>query len=474
MRGLLLAGLMLAALAPAGAFAGDISGRWKTQLPSPDGGTGPDMIFTFAAAGGRLTGTVDSPMGMSEIRNGKIEGKAFSFALAFGDNLIEHRCQVVSDDEISMEVVGFGDGAKMKLTRVGEGTPEAKAPEAPKPPRNHAWWRDWSPGMRPYTEGSKRLPLISVKGNRFVDPSGNTVLFRGLAISDPDKLDMQGHWGREHFVKVKEMGAKLVRIPIHPIAWRERTPAEYIKLLDQAVGWCTELGMYVMLDWHSIGNLETEVFQDPMYETSRRETFSFWRTMARHFAGHDTVAFFELFNEPTTLRNQLGPASWGDWKRIVEDEIAMIRASDPQVIPVVAGFDWAYDLTPVRLEPIAAEGIAYSVHPYANKRPQPWEPAWELDFGFVADKYPVIATEFGGFPKAPASPGSAAAGAPAAAAVRNATYGREIIGYLERKGISWTVWCFDPAWGPTLIKNWNYELNDSGEFAKAAMNGEVK
>jgi hypothetical protein len=316
--------------------------------------------------------------------------------------------------------------------------------------------------------------LISVKGNRFVDPEGNTVLFRGLAISDPDKLEMQGHWSKEHFIKVKEMGTRLVRIPIHPVAWRERTPAEYIKLLDQAVGWCTELEMYVMLDWHSIGNLETEVFQDPMYETTQQETYNFWRMMARHFAGHNSVAFFELFNEPTTYRDQLGPVSWSDWKKIVESEITMIRAANPQVIPVVAGFDWAYDLTPVRLAPIAAERIAYSVHPYANKRPQPWAPKWELDFGFVAEKYPVIATEFGGFSKPLPPNGEMPAAPPTGSGARNATYGPEIIKYLEGKGISWTVWCFDPTWGPTLIKNWDYELSPSGEFAKAAMHGEIK
>jgi len=184
--------------------------------------------------------------------------------------------------------------------------------------RLHVWWRDSAPGQRPYTVNNQQMPLISVKGNKFVDPSGNTMLLRGLSISDPDKLEGQGHWSKDHFVKAKEMGTKLVRIPIHPVAWRERTPAEYIKLLDQAVGWCTELEMYVILDWHTIGNLETEVFQDPMYETTKQET------------------------------------------------------------------------------------------------------------------------------------------------------------YLESKGISWTVWCFDPEWGPTLIRNWNYELNPSGEFVKAAMNGEIK
>jgi len=47
------------------------------------------------------------------------------------------------------------------------------------------------------------------------------------------------------------------------------------------------------------------------------------------------------------------------------------------------------------------------------------------------------------------------------------------LSYLERKGISWVVWCFDPEWTPTLIQNWDYKLTRSGEFAKAAMHGQV-
>ena len=340
--------------------------------------------------------------------------------------------------------------------------------------RLHTWWRDRGPGQRVYTVDNKKMPLISVKGNKFVDPNGNTMLFRGLAISDPDKLEMQGHWSKDHFVKVKEMGAKLVRIPIHPVAWRERTPAEYIKLLDQAVGWCTDLDMYVMLDWHTIGNLETGVFQDPMYETTKQETYNFWRIMDRHSTGHNTVVFYELFNEPSTCRNQLGPVSWDAWKKSVEEQIIIIRTYNPQAIPLVAGFDWAYDLTPIILSPIAAEGIGYTTHPYANKRPQPWEPKWEENFGFAAAKYPIIATEFGGFAMPPGTNGQPPVVESAGPGYRDPAYGPEIIKYLESKGISWTVWCFDPEWGPTLIRNWNYELTPSGEFAKAALNGEIK
>ena len=344
------------------------------------------------------------------------------------------------------------------------------------PPRTHSWWRDQAPGAgRGAPVGNAtRLPLISVQGNRFVDPEGKPVLFRGLSISDPDKLEMQGHWNREHFAKVKEMGTTLLRIPVHPVAWRERGGVEYIKLLDQAVEWATDLGMYVIIDWHSIGNLTTGVYQDPMYDTTREETFSFWRAMSRRYGRHNTVVFFELFNEPAAF----GRVSWDAWKAIVEDEIAIIRANTRQVIPLVAGFDWAYDLTPLRLNPIAAEGIGYTVHPYSNKRTQPWEPKWEEDFGFAAAKYPLIATEFGGF-AAPGTPiSTTTAAAPGRGGFGNpallAAYGPAIIKYLEGKNIGWTVWCFDPEWGPTLIRDWNYTLNPSGEFAKAAMHGEIK
>jgi len=246
------------------------------------------------------------------------------------------------------------------------------------------------------------------------------------------------------------------------------------------VQWCTELGMYVMLDWHSIGNLGLEKLQNPMYQTTKLETYGFWDLMARHYAGHNTVAFYELFNEPaidkSPGRGQFGTLPWADWKKICEEEIALIRAKNPQAIPMVAGFDWAYDLKPVRDNPINAEGIGYTVHPYANKRPQAqWLTGWEEDFGYVAAKYPVMATEFGGF----AAPQVAGAAQPATRGGRGGggaspAYGPTLINYLEGKGISWTVWCFDPDWGPTLISNWNYDLNSSGQFAKAAMAGQIQ
>lgn len=331
------------------------------------------------------------------------------------------------------------------------------ASPAPEKAKLNSWWHGAYLTRPLNSPDGKKLPLISVSGNRFVDPDGKPVLFRGVNIADPDKIESQGHWNRDLFAKVKETGATVVRIPIHPVAWRGRGPKDYLALLDQAVQWSTDLGLYVDIDWHSIGNLKQGLFQDPMYETSLPETLNFWRVMAAHYNGNHTVAFFELFNEPTLFNGRLGSMSWDEWRQINEDMISLIRAYDKNTIPLVAGLDWAYDLTPLRINPVRAERIGYVTHPYPNKRTQPWPPKWEEDFGFASASYPMIATEIGFSTRfGPKGEGVA--------------YGAEITSYLESKGIGWIVWCFDPEWGPSMISSWDpFELTDEGKFFSDAM-----
>jgi endoglucanase len=324
------------------------------------------------------------------------------------------------------------------------------------------WYEGGSWSGRQENPLVKKMPLIRVEGNRFISSEGDTILFRGLAISDPDKIESQGHWNKAHFEKVKEMGTMVCRIPVHPVAWRERTPEGYLKLLDQAVEWCTDLEMYVMIDWHSIGNLGMELFQNPMYNTTRKETYEFWRTISSHFAGHNTVAFYEIFNEPTLYRGQLGSMSWAEWKQINENIIKLMRAYDPETIPLVAGFDWAYDLTYLRYDPIEAEGIGYVTHPYPHKRRLPWEDKWEENFGFAAEKYPVVATELSFWLRRDET-------------IDAGHYGYRIINYLESKNIGWVCWVYDPQWGPRMLQSWDtYELTGVGAFFRDALQGKVQ
>jgi len=325
------------------------------------------------------------------------------------------------------------------------------------------WWNVPYPEPFDAPKIETSLQFIHVEGNRFVDEDGNTRVFHGVNISDPDKLVKDGYWSKAHFEVIKSWGADLIRLPVHPVAWKGRGKVEYFKLLDQAVTWASELGLYLNIEWHAIGNLKTEVYQHPMHYSTRQETYNFWRDISHRYAGIPAVAFYELFNEPTTFNGQLGKITWAEWKAMVEQMIGIIFAHDTKVIPLVGGFGWAYELRSVGNDPIDFEGIGYVTHPYPMKAQQPWEENWERDFGHVAESYPVFATEFGFM--AADDPGAHIP------AIGDVEYGRRVTEYFKRKGISWTAWCFDPDWYPPLISDWNYTPTTQGAFFKEYMQG---
>ncbi len=157
-------------------------------------------------------------------------------------------------------------GTGQQKSDAGGPATQQKSDTQPRP-----WWNQRFGRRARNNADDKKLPLIRVEGNKFVDPQEKTVVFHGVSIADPDKIEKQGHWNKDIFQHVKDLGANLVAHSGPSGSLRERTPQQYFELLDQAVQWCTDLGMYVDIDWHSIGNLKMELFQDPMYDTTQKE-----------------------------------------------------------------------------------------------------------------------------------------------------------------------------------------------------------
>jgi len=303
-----------------------------------------------------------------------------------------------------------------------------------------------------------QLSRIQVQGNQFVDESGETIVFRGLNTSDPDNLEKNGHWDKAYFQEMKNWGATVVRFPIHPTAWKKRGKKNYLKLLDKGINWATELELYVIIDWHSIGNLKTEKYQAPMYQTNIKQTMSFWKTIAQKYGDHPTVAFYELFNEPTSHGGKLGDCTWAQWKEMMEAIILTIRQKGGKGVPLVAGFNWAYDLTAAWKTPIEAAGIGYVSHPYPQKREAPWAEKWTGDWGKMKEKYPVILTEIGF-----CEPEARGAHIPV---ISDETYGDAITDYCDEKDISYVVWVFDPSWSPMLFLDWEFTPTRQGQYFK--------
>jgi len=309
------------------------------------------------------------------------------------------------------------------------------------------------------------LERISIRGNKFVNESGETVIFHGVNIQDPHDLDRSGHWNLDHFREAKSWGANVIRLPVHPRSWRNRGEESTLQLLDLAVQWAKELNLYLILDWHSIGNLKEEKYQSSGYITTLEETSHFWNVVSKRYAGEPAVAMFELYNEPTVSGDRFGKMTWNEWKKINEELIRTIRTNHPGSVILVAGFDWAYDLTPIRSNPIDAEGIAYVSHPYPEKRKAPWEGQWEKDWGYVAQTYPVILTEIGF-----ALPDERGVHVPVHG---DETYGKVLVDFCSERGISWVVWCFSPEWPPLMFTDWNYTPTRQGTFFRKVMKGEL-
>ncbi len=214
------------------------------------------------------------------------------------------------------------------------------------------------------------------------------------------------------------------------------------------------------------GVLLTGIYHRDVYITSRDETFRFWNTIAQRYRGNATVAFYELVNEPTHRGGQFGRMEWREYKALIEDIIYMIYQNDDTAIPLVASFNWGYDLRNVEKEPIQMPGVAYVTHPYPQKSAN-WEKDWQEIWGFVADKYPMVVTEFG-FMDA----NDRGAHVPC---IADEEYGEAIIAFMEKRGISWTPWVFDYQWTPTLISDDKFTPSRQGRFFKQKLkelNGE--
>ncbi|MBX2963356.1 MAG: cellulase family glycosylhydrolase [Cyclobacteriaceae bacterium] len=314
--------------------------------------------------------------------------------------------------------------------------------------------------LSPLPAQVKPLPQIKVDGNTLVDSNGKPIVFRGLNTSDPYKLKNDNQWNKRYFQEIKNWGSNIVRFPVHPDNWRTLGQDAYLKLLDDGIEWATELQLYVIIDWHSIGNLKTEKFFRPSYVTTKKETQEFWQIMAKHYGKNTTVAFFELFNEPVN-NGEFGSCTWAEWKAILEEIIAIIRSEEATNIPLVGGFNWGYDLIEAGKNPITTEGIAYTSHPYPMKHEKPWEEKWTQDWGFMARKYPVMLTEIGFC-------GEDEKGAHIPV-ISDESYGDAITTYCKKNGISYVAWCFDPDWSPMLISDWDFNVTRQGKYFKNAL-----
>lgn len=287
---------------------------------------------------------------------------------------------------------------------------------------------------------------LLASGYQILDESGKAILLKGLMPPDPDKLMGKGKFNRTFFEAMEKTGANVIRIPVHAERW---VNDDYYlwRYLDPAVTWAGEMGLYVIIDWHSIGNVVTGAgAQMPdVKQNSMDLALSFWSTTARYFRNAPHV-IFEVFNEPESITGI-------EWKQGAEKLIQVIRAQGADQLVIVGGINFGRDLSWVNDHPISETNLAYASHIYPAHASIGWD-GW---FGQVAEKYPVISTEWGYVDKSRAD-------APFYLIGNRTNYGEPFLKYLAQKDVGWVACWYDDEWLPPMFENGQTQLTEYGKF----------
>ncbi len=197
---------------------------------------------------------------------------------------------------------------------------------------------------------------LSVKGTDIVDESGSKYQLKGVSTHGitwfPDYVN------KDAFQSIRDdWDANLVRLAMYTDTgdsngYCSGGDKDSIRgLVDAGVTAATELGMYVIIDWHILNDNNPNSHIDDAKE--------FFDDVSEKYSSNHNV-IYEICNEPN------GGTSWADIKSYAETIIPVIRKNDKNAIIIVGTPNWSQDVDIVSEDPITGyDNIMYAVHFYA-------------------------------------------------------------------------------------------------------------
>ena len=195
---------------------------------------------------------------------------------------------------------------------------------------------------------------LSIKGTDIVDKNGKKYQLKGISTHGiawfPDYVN------KDAFKTLRDdWDANLIRIAMYTGEsggyCQDGDQAKLKKLVEDGVGYATELGMYVIVDWHILSDNNPGINED--------EAIKFFDEISAEYADYDNV-LYEICNEPN------GSTTWDDIKSYAEKVIPVIRENDKDAIIIVGTPTWSQDVEIAAADPIEGqENIAYTLHFYA-------------------------------------------------------------------------------------------------------------
>ena len=149
------------------------------------------------------------------------------------------------------------------------------------------------------------------------------------------------------------------------------------QLVRDGVSYATELGMYVIVDWHILSDCDPNQNKD--------EAIAFFREMSEAFADNENV-LYEICNEPNS------GTSWDSIKSYAEEVIPVIREQKPDAVILVGTPTWSQEIDKAAASPLTFDNVMYTLHFYAGTHKDDLRNRLET---CAQNNLPVFVSEFG-------------------------------------------------------------------------------
>ena len=227
----------------------------------------------------------------------------------------------------------------------------------------------------------KKNGRLSVKGTRLVNSQGKTVVLKGVSTHGINWFPQ--YVNKAAFKTLRDnWGVNCIRLAMYTEEYNGYcsggNQAELRKLINNGVKYATELGMYVIIDWH--------ILSDGNPVKNKKQAISFFKYMAKKYKNQNNI-FYEICNEPN------GGTSWNTIKSYASSVIKTIRKYDKKNIILVGTPTWSQDVDVAADSPIKGySNIMYTFHFYAATHGDSYRQKVQAA---IQKGLPVFVSEFG-------------------------------------------------------------------------------
>lgn len=222
--------------------------------------------------------------------------------------------------------------------------------------------------------GVDEYGYLQVNGTNLCSASGTPVQLKGVSLWNLAEGSQCGI--KEGLETIKKYGGNLIRVPILTTTklhngYLEKGSDFIKRTVCQVIDDCIELGMYVLVDWHTLHEGDPNTYLD--------EAKKFFDFISGNYFNVENI-IYEICNEPN------GGTSWETISQYANEVIPVIRGNSPENVIVVG--TPSFSSHPDWVTPLSYNNIMYTFHWYKGYDMTPMQTA-------TNNGIPVFVTECG-------------------------------------------------------------------------------